>query len=1053
MRGAVSAVYIVLITVIGAFVLLGMMMFVLKVPIGQFILGTCGNGECDGWAGETIDTCPSDCKITEANFEWTHIMINYSEEDTFNTDNAVRETFFLPTQYYTAEDCITCNGCTGCLDFQNFNRSIAKCSDCWACNNRTGECAMCGACASGKSDYPSDTIDYTDCDSCLECSGCLVTDVETPDYADNCTSCKWCEKCQDRKPTCKGCNQCIQLGDGNWTCGVCTDCNSMSGSYGLCDACTGCSGETCTDCANCSAFGTQQFCKYCSYKYDGSGLSAGEKNYRGCMGCWSGPEPENDVLSYNDCQKCGDCTGGCTTPSEPDICAMVKDCIKTWGGTGCDILDDVPVGNTNTATFKKNLLDALANCKEEDLYTDLPEGGTQLICKFKPKTFDTALPATIPVSVVIKTGDQDGYGFDGSLDLCWDGGCTNLGDLGNINRVLGPIGKFEWHQTDTWIVNIPSGIKRLWLKKPKDDAWSRDDYHMDYFSVYYEGKLIAFGGSHYFKNDDTDSSPVSVQIVQPDSWPWDERRTFIECGENSTLAENNILQSNTGFFSDETPKGMHYRALISNVDTRSSVVSGKSQNSVEVTVEVKTVDGEFGELTGTVAPAFLCWDLSNTPTDTNDYTPPGCVKLGKDFKGNDPTGGTHDTTKATVTVPAGSVQGWWLVIGKQTDINPLEDQAWAPEWIKIWKDNELVYKYDFQINPCTSGMIRSKYFPTSKFERCWLGSILNTYGSAKLQNFVIPQGEDCSYNVYLCGQRAITDSPSSSMMKLYNKTLFFNVSDSPSYKSYPDLINWDGHTVGAKRIRYPPFTVSLDGTYSAKRIADAMTVGWRDWGWLNSDDADVKSELCTDLGIDESSCGNRVGLRITGDVPWNLTKWQSSLTDDFCAGWCGTDPLTWCKHYKPISMFLFDMYQPEAYDIDSIKANGTVQHLLSGTDTATVHLKTRYYPLFSITPTEEEVGTAFTTCGDSFTIEGRPSSGFSSAQLMRTLTINSERCNLNETDMCIKYNDYHTINLNQKYIFYTADSYSGTLKITPQLYVIDTGSTLEIIPLTIIEQG
>lgn len=366
MRGiVVTQLHFIIAAIIFAVVLTGSLLFIYRVDIQRALRG---GGICGDGAcdpGETATSCPDDCAEVSANLTFEHLVINSSWRENFDS-GTMTEWIKFPILDLPYEDCTDCTVCSECEDTQYFNTSVADCFDCDGCDSGIGMCEFCENCTSAKSDYYLDDTTYDSCTACYTCSSCLINEGEI--LSDSCSNCEWCELCNNT---------------------------------------------------------AEQFVNYDNCDYCSSG-SASE--YQGCMGCYKGTKPEEEIRFFNWCGKCNSCANKGT--AEPWICERIADCVANYGyyaPGGCPVDLDMPVVVKSGETLGGVELDLadkikaiVASCKPINFMRELVEGGRQFVCRLAPADFGLTKHES-------STYDEEGLTFNDC------GGSAEFGKV-HINR-------------------------------------------------------------------------------------------------------------------------------------------------------------------------------------------------------------------------------------------------------------------------------------------------------------------------------------------------------------------------------------------------------------------------------------------------------------------------------------------------------------------------------------------------------------------------------------------------------------------------------------------
>ena len=257
--------------------------------------GVCGDGSCDGAAGETCSNCPADCGACPP----------VCGDGTCDA----------------GEDCMGCATDCGACPPVCGDGSCNGSEDCMSCASDCGACPpVCGDGSCNGSE---------DCASCVaDCGACPpMCGDSTCDPGEDCVSCPGdCGMCP---PTC---------GDG--TCQASEDCVSCPGDCGTCPAV--CGDGTCEAVEDCS--GCPADCGACP-PVCGDGACNGSEDCVSCAGDCGGCPPvcgdgscngvEDCTTCASDCGTCPACNDGDTQPCGTGACAGMQACTGgTW--TTCD---------------------------------------------------------------------------------------------------------------------------------------------------------------------------------------------------------------------------------------------------------------------------------------------------------------------------------------------------------------------------------------------------------------------------------------------------------------------------------------------------------------------------------------------------------------------------------------------------------------------------------------------------------------------------------------------------------------------------------------------
>jgi hypothetical protein len=140
-------------------------------------------------------------------------------------------------------------------------------------------------------------------------------------------------------------------------------------------------------------------------------------------------------------------------------------------------------------------------------------------------------------------------------------------------------------------------------------------------------------------------------------------------------------------------------------------------------------------------------------------------------------------------------------------------------------------------------------------------------------------GNNCSFNIFLCPQETIASSIDDTIFRFHDFTAFFNESN---YESNKKLKEWnfsaEGYQVNVSGISYnKSFLINLSGrTVDVPNIAKSLVAGFREYFLTHSFFNGTVDFFCAKSGLDiynnlDDCYKNNVTVALNDNVPWKLT--------------------------------------------------------------------------------------------------------------------------------------------------------------------------------------
>jgi hypothetical protein len=147
-------------------------------------------------------------------------------------------------------------------------------------------------------------------------------------------------------------------------------------------------------------------------------------------------------------------------------------------------------------------------------------------------------------------------------------------------------------------------------------------------------------------------------------------------------------------------------------------------------------------------------------------------------------------------------------------------------------------------------------------------------------------GNNCSFNIYLCPQEAIASSIDDPILGFHDFAAYFNESN---YESNKKLKVWsfnaEGYQVNVSGLSYnKSFLINLSGrTADVPNIAKSLVAGFRDYFLTHSFFNRTVDFFCAKSGLDiynnlDDCYENNVTVVLNDNVPWKLTPIPSGFS-------------------------------------------------------------------------------------------------------------------------------------------------------------------------------